>query len=156
MTRVAAFGLSVDVPPRWHARAFRHGAGDPTLHLASFPLPAGDGEFGSLATGSMPRTGLFLALTEYRLPAEAVGKGLFAGAQPRRIEGALLSGNALLRQLPGQRGGQRFFSSAGRAFCLYVVAAGDDAALFRDADAALASLVVRPQPATVARTTTRP
>ena len=144
MTRLAAFGLSLAVPARWHARAFRHTGGEPTLHLASFPLPAGDGEFGTRATSAMPAPGVFLALTEYRTRPEALGHGLFAARRPDRVAAESLSAHALLRQLPGQRGAQRFFSCAGRAFCLYVVAAGESDTLLGTANAALESLAVEP------------
>jgi hypothetical protein len=144
VTRLTAFGLSLAVPARWHARAFRHAGGEPTLHLASFALPAGDGEFGTRATSAMPATGVFIALTEYRARPEALRHGLFAGRRPDGVPPQSLSAHALLRQLPGQRGAQRFFSCAGRAFCLYVVAAGESGTLLDTANAALASLAVEP------------
>jgi hypothetical protein len=120
VSRVSAFGLSTVAPAGWDARVFRHGDGHPTLHLASFPLPPVDGEFGTTATGRMPADALFLTLTEYGVAGEA-GRGLFAGGAPRSLPLREFGERTLLLARPGQRGLQRFFSAAGRDFCLYAV-----------------------------------
>jgi hypothetical protein len=119
VTRVAAFGLATVAPPGWDARIFRHGDGDPTLHLASFPLPPADGEFGTTATGRMPADALFLSLTEYA--TDEPGRGLFAARPPRALPWREFGERTLLLARPGQRGLQRFFTAAGRDFCLYAV-----------------------------------
>ncbi len=125
MSALRAYGLTATVPPGWEARAFRHGEGEPTLHVASFALPAADGEFGTRATDKMPQDALFLTLTEYRTGGGVEpGHGLFAGHPPRSLTEESLSSRALLRALPGQRGVQHFFSASGRAFCLFVVVSG--------------------------------
>src|SRR5262249_32086336 len=67
VTRLEAYGISLEVPPGWEGSAFRRDGGEPTVHVASFRLPSRDGEFGTRATGVMPRDGLFLAMTEYRV-----------------------------------------------------------------------------------------
>ncbi len=119
--RVAAFGISTVAPAGWDARLFRHGeGGEPTLHLASFPLPPTDGEFGTTATGRMPADALFLTITEYAV-GETPGRGLFEGQPPRSLPLREFGERTLLLARPGQRGLQRFFSAAGRDFCLYAV-----------------------------------
>lgn len=125
MSALRAYGVSASVPPGWEARAFRHAEGAPTLHVASFPLPPFDGDFGTRATDGMPSEGLFLTLTEYH-PGRGVtpGRGLFAAELPRSLETTALSSRSLLRARAGQRGLQRFFTASGRAFCLYVVVSG--------------------------------
>ena len=145
MRTIDAFGISAVVPSGWDARLFRHEDGEPTLHLASFPLPPSDGEFGTRATGHMRAEAIFVALTEYRVgTGVAAGRGIFAGRAPRSLEPAAFSERTLLRPRPGQRGLQRFFSAGGRAFCLYAVlsAGGNAADLLVTAGTALRSLYV--------------
>ncbi len=125
MSRVSGFGISAAIPDGWEARIHRHPHGEPTLHAATFPLPASDGDFGSNATARMPREALFVSLTEYRTgDGVDLQHGLFAHSQPRSLDPAHFSSRALLRAHPGQAGLQRFFSTSGRAFCLYVVVSG--------------------------------
>jgi hypothetical protein len=69
----------------------------------------------------MPVGAAFVALTEYRVAARDLERGIFASPPPRRVDAAHLRRDSLLRPLPGQRGGQHFFSLARRAFCLYIV-----------------------------------
>lgn len=122
-TAISGHGVTVGVPARWDVRIFRRGGGGVTAHLANFALPHRDGEFGTRTTLTMPASGLFLALTEY-LPDKhlAVGRGLYAAARPKLLQPGDFQTHALLHIRPGQTGLQRFFSEAGRAFCLYVVA----------------------------------
>jgi hypothetical protein len=122
-TAVAAHGITVTVPARWEVRIFRRGGGGATVHLANFALPPTDGEFGTRATQAMPSDGLFLTLTEYLPDAHlTAGRGLYASTPPRLLQPDDFDTRALLHIRPGQTGLQRFFSEAGRAFCLYVVA----------------------------------
>jgi hypothetical protein len=123
MSTVSAFGISAAIPDGWEARIFSHPDGEPTLHAANYPLPARDGDFGSQATRHLPHGGVFVCLTEYRT-GEGIDlhHGLFAHPAPRSLDPADFSSRTLLRARPGQAGLQRFFSTAGRAFCLYVVA----------------------------------
>jgi hypothetical protein len=125
MSRVSGFGISAVIPDGWEARIHRHPHGEPTLHAATFALPARDGDFGTHATELMPSEALFLSLTEYRT-GDGVDprRGLFAGSQPTSLDPGHFSSHALLRARPGQRGLQRFFSASGRPFCLYVVVSG--------------------------------
>jgi len=143
VTRLEAYDISLDVPPGWEARAFCHEGGEPTIHLATFALPPSDGEFGSHATEAMPDGALFLALTEYALRPVDLRRGIFARKPPSRLAPEMLSERTLLRPLPGRRGAQRFFSVAGRGFCLYVVAARAGVRHLDAANVVLASLSVR-------------
>ena len=145
MTRLAAYGIALELPARWEGRAFRHEGGEPTVHLASFPLPRADGEFGTRATGGMPADALFLALTEYRIDPTGLNEGIFAARAPRRLRPELLSERTLLRPVAGQRGLQRFFSAAGRAFCFYVVVGRDGNGRLDVANGVLASLEIEPR-----------
>lgn len=90
------------------------------MHLASFPLPAERGSFGSGAVEFMRSDDVFMTLFEYG--EESVGTPLFAAQGiPRQIAAREFDRNALQRALPGQSGLQRFFTEGGRAFCLYIV-----------------------------------
>lgn len=146
MSTLNAYGISVAVPAGWEGRAFQHHGGEPTLHLASFPLPKDDGEFGSHATSRMPADGVFVAVTEYRVPESGLDSGLFASRPPRRIELPLLSHRALLLPIAGQRGMQRFFAAAGRAFCLYLVLGRLAERQLAPANGAISSLRFAPRP----------
>ena len=146
MSRLEAYGISLELPPGWEGSAFRHDGGEPTVHVASFRLPSRDGEFGTRATGIMPRDGLFLAMTEYRVRGGELRAGIFAGRRPRSLRTAELGASTLLRPVAGQRGLQRFFSAANRAFCLYVVAGSDGERRLAAANAMLASLEIDTRP----------
>jgi hypothetical protein len=140
--RLESFGISLDVPEGWEARAFRFDGGEPTIHLASFLLPPSDGDFGTRATGAMPHNGLFLVVTEYAVTPAELKRGIFAQRPPKRLDAEMLSERTLLRPLAGQRGMQRFFSTMGRAFCLYVVAGRNGGLHLPAANRVLASLAV--------------
>lgn len=145
--RLAAHGLAIDLPPGWEGRLFRHPGGTPTLHGASFALPARDGDFGSAATARMPPGGTFFALTEYT-PGEGLepGKGIYAPAGPGLpLRPRDFSPRTLLITRAGHVGLQRFFTVARRPLCLYVVHRGRlrDRAL-GPLNAALGSLRVSP------------
>jgi hypothetical protein len=143
VSRLSAFGISLDVPQGWEARAFSDG--EPTVHLATFPLPRADGEFGSRATARLPAEGVFLALTEYAVRPADLREGIFAARPPRRLRAEELSAHTLLRPVAGQRGVQRFFSAAARAFCLYVVCGRDGIGRLAGVNDVLASLRVDPR-----------
>ena len=145
MSRLSAYGISLELPAGWEARAFSHG--EPTVHVASFPLPRTDGEFGSRSTARMPAGSLFLSLTEYLVQPHELRDGIFAAHPPRRLRTEELSEQTLLRPLPGQRGLQRFFSTEGRAFCLYVVCGRSGGRRLAAANRMLASLQVAARPA---------
>ena len=143
--KLEAYGVSVDLPSGWDARLYARPLVEPaavpgetgwpffvspsaeggtaSLHAASFPLPAEDGDFGTTATSNMPPDGVFISLFEYqRGQGLEAGQGLFAPKGfPHPLGRADLSPSSLLRMLPGQVGAQHFFTRGHRPFCLYVV-----------------------------------
>jgi hypothetical protein len=92
----------------------------PVAHFANFALPEDRGDFGSAACGIMGPSNVFVCLFEYG--PESVGAALFAPqGMPRDLKPGDFDPRALQRVIPGQAGVQRFFTEAGRAFCLFVV-----------------------------------
>jgi hypothetical protein len=141
--RLAGAAISAEVPAGWDARIYSRplaapavlpeaspfhrrssaSGGSASLHASNFALPANDGDFGTKATSSMPAGGAFLALLEYEIGGGLEpGAGLFAA---RVVPGPLarheFAPDAMPRPRPGQAGVQRFFTAAGRPFCLYAV-----------------------------------
>lgn len=128
MTRMTGSGISVDVPGGWEGtidgggfEQLGTGAKKPTLmHVGSFALPADRGSFGSGATELMNTDDILIVLFEYG--PESVGTPLFANeGPPRNLAPGDFERDALQHAIPGQSGVQRFFTTRGRAFCLYVV-----------------------------------
>ncbi len=90
------------------------------LQLANFSLPSHRGDFGGGAVELMGAHNIFVSLFEYG--HESVGTALFATQHaPWPVAPDAFGPNRLQRPLPGQGGGQWFFTQAGRPFCLYVV-----------------------------------
>jgi hypothetical protein len=92
-----------------------------TAHAANFALPPGDGDFGTGATAAMPPSGVFTSLVEYQ-PGGGLepGVGLYdSQGVPQELTVAEFDPDAMLRAQPGQAGAQRFFTAAGRPFCLF-------------------------------------
>ena len=133
MSRLAAHGVSVDVPAGWEAELSTQPdpaeldsgleSSDASLvvvHLANFSLPTERGDYGSGAVEVMDRNGIFAALIEFDR-ASATSK-LFAheGFSPRLSPGDFKP-DQLHLSLPGQAGLQQFFHVGSRAFCLYAV-----------------------------------
>jgi hypothetical protein len=121
--RTSGHGLSVEVPLGWEARVAPRAGSAPFLHVASFALNADSGEFGATATQGMGADAAFAALVEYRVDDQVrPATGLFAlsGWRPKLRVGDF--GRAQLQVVrPGHLGIQRFFTHAGRPFCLYAV-----------------------------------
>ncbi len=139
---IEAEDVGIELPGGWDGRVRRRRrnalpVGDPALellgrplrghlvtaHAANFPLPADDGDFGTGATSMMPRRGVFASLVEFQPGGGLLpGVGLYA---PAGVPGPLAAHDfdpsSMLRALPGQAGVQRFFTAAGRPFCLYAV-----------------------------------
>lgn len=95
------------------------GSAMPVTHLATFSLPADRGDFGSGAVDVMRPDDVLIALVEYG--PECVDTALFARGRVPSPEPNQFRPESLQRLIPGQVGYQRFFTDAGRAFCLYVV-----------------------------------
>lgn len=124
--KLAAHGISLELPRGWSGRLFSRDGTVATLHAGDFTLALQDGEFGDHSTGRMPTPASFLALTEYHAGAGlAPGRGLFAA---RRIalplDPAAFSASRLAHPRRGQVGTQHFFTASGRPLCLYIVLAG--------------------------------
>jgi hypothetical protein len=122
---VSAFGVSVTAPPGWDVRARRAEATAPetahvVLHAATFPLPAERADYGDGAVQLMGADDVFVALVEFSPPA--AGTALFAArGWPAPLTGDHFSRATLQHPLPGQAGVQRWFTIAGRPWCLYTV-----------------------------------
>jgi len=128
--RLQRQGLATDLPRGWDGRIYQRAsdetsdqAGGTTqqiLHAGNFALPVERGDYGSGAVEVMRGGDVFVALLEF--DAEAAGTALFAREGfPSSVSTSSFSPNRLQRALPGQGGCQFFFTSAGRAYCLYVV-----------------------------------
>jgi hypothetical protein len=121
--RVTGHHLSIDAPQGWEARIFRRDGAEPVLHLATFALREQDGDFGAAATGRMGPDDVFASLVEYRSDRMVrPGIGLFRAIGRPAGLGVRDFGSAQLQVTrAGQLGCQRFFTDAGRPFCLYAV-----------------------------------
>ena len=123
--KVAAHRLAVDTPHGWDARIYRRAqteAGEqnlPIMHAANFALPAIRGDFGSGAVDRMRRDNVLVVLLEFDAPSAKTA--LFANHGVPRPRADEFHPAQLQRVLPGQSGGQWFFNTGDRAFCLYVV-----------------------------------
>ncbi len=96
----------------------------PYLHVASFALHADAGQFGAAVTGRMGPDSAFAALVEYLVDADVTpDAGLFSGRWRHRLGLHEFRHNQLQVTRPGHLGLQRFFTAAGRPYCLYAVIA---------------------------------
>jgi hypothetical protein len=130
VSRLEAHGLAVELVRGWEAEigvrpqpaakpGGRAESTQPVLHAANFALPVTRGEFGAGAVELMRMGHSFLALVEFG-PA-AVGSPLFDHPRPAGLRAADFAPENLQITLTGQAGCQRFFTTGGRAFCLYAV-----------------------------------
>ena len=123
--KVAAHRLAVDTPHGWDARIYRRHrseAGEvsyPVMHAANFALPLVRGDYGSGAVDQMRRHDVLVVLMEF--DESSAGTALFANRGVPRPRSEDFHPAQLQRLLPGQSGGQWFFNTGNRAFCLYVV-----------------------------------
>ena len=133
MSRLAAHGVSVDVPAGWEAELSTQP--DPAMldsslesldaalvvvHAANFSLPTERGDYGSGAVEIMDRNGIFAALVEFD-GTSAMSKLFAYDGFPTRLDPADFAPDQLHLSLPGQAGLQQFFHVGSRAFCLYAV-----------------------------------
>ena len=120
MSNLAAYGVTLELPAGWDGRIAERPGGLTVAHAATFALPAQDGDFALGTTQKLPPGGVVVALVEYE--RKLAGTPLFAAqGPPDRLAASDFSPVTLLRRVAGQSGLQRFFTTAGRAFCLYVV-----------------------------------
>jgi hypothetical protein len=136
MSELTGSGITLDVPGGWDGRIYTR-TPEPSgprpasamapvqettaavVHVASFPLPQETGDYGGGAVELMASKDLLVILFEH-------GRGsantpLFAATSIPRLVADDVDPMQLQRILDGQAGVQRFFTVAGRAFCLYVV-----------------------------------
>lgn len=133
MSQMNGSGISVDVPTGWEGRIYnteQHGprsmadgaapmAANAVVHVASFPLPPGTGDYGGGAVEQMTNTDLLVVLLEHG--RQSAHTPLFASVGIPRLTIDDVSTTTLQRLIDGQAGAQKFFTVNGRAFCLYVV-----------------------------------
>jgi hypothetical protein len=123
--QIAAMGLAVTPPSGWEASIYRRAATDggityPVLHAATVALPAVRGDYGGGLVELLGPNDVFVSMLEFG--PEAAGSALFRSttAIPGLTPDAYRP-RQLQRTIRGQAGVQRFFTVAGRAFCLYSV-----------------------------------
>lgn len=133
MSDLEAHGISVALPGGWDGRIYTSsgeamalgshptsdGGTGAIAHLANFPLPEGRGDFGSGAVELMASGNVLLCVLEYG--RESAGSALFSATGIPRLVADDLDPWQMQRPVAGMAGVQRFFTEAGRAFCLYVV-----------------------------------
>jgi hypothetical protein len=144
--KISGYGIVIDLPSGWEGRVYRRPEGFPILHAANFPLPAGDGDFGSRAVASMSRDGVFAVLAEY--DPGVLGEPLFEEqGLPLPLRPAEASPKALQRMLRDRSGLHKFFTVVGRPFSLYVVVGSSPGVgtLVERANHVLATLSIEPR-----------
>jgi hypothetical protein len=136
MSGLSGSGIAVDVPSGWEGRIYTRppeasglrpasamAAEQETtgavVHVASFPLPPETGDYGGGAVELMSSKDLLVVLFEHG--RQSANLPMFAATSIPRITASDVSTMQLQRLLEGQGGVQKFFTAAGRAFCLYVV-----------------------------------
>lgn len=149
MSVLAGEGIEVALPGGWEgvigsSSELDDGAVRRVIaHFASFPLPAQRGDYGGGAVELMGPHDALVVLFEFG--PEAAGSTLFATQGVPLINAADFDRTVLQRSISGQSGVQRFFTIAGRAFCLYVVAGAhvDRAEVVPEVSALIKSLRIR-------------
>jgi hypothetical protein len=123
--QISAMGLAVTPPVGWEATIYRRPATDgtltfPVLHAATVALPAVRGDYGGGLVELLGPHDVFVSILEFG--PEAADTALFRAlsAVPVLTPDAYRP-RQLQRTIRGQAGVQRFFTTAGRGFCLYSV-----------------------------------
>ncbi|GAB3075343.1 hypothetical protein [Pedococcus soli] len=129
-----AYGLAAQAPRGWHVAVSRRpGATDlgpsargaaedvtrPVLHACTRPMPTARGDFGTGVVDLLGPDDIFVALVDYG--TEVADQGLFEKQGLPRLAPSQFGPNRLQRPLLGLSASQHFFSSGGRAFCLFTV-----------------------------------
>jgi hypothetical protein len=151
VSTLASHGISIVVPTGWEGRFFvpdvpPPAVNLPVLHLTDVVLTHERSSFAPELAARAGGTGVLVALLEFE--HTLADKGLYAPqGLGLPLERERFHPRAL--QLPSrvQEGHQRFFSSHGRAFCLYVVLGTGRGAerRLRTVNDALASLRIEPR-----------
>ena len=121
---ITRFGLRVDPPHGWQVTVFRRAAepGEvthPVLHACTRPMPDDRGDFGTGVVDILGPEDVFVALLEYG--TDVADRGLFEKQGMPALAPSQFSPGRLQRYLPGLSASQHFFSTGGRAFCLFTV-----------------------------------
>jgi len=131
--------MRADAPPGWQVAVTRRAGAEPAalgapgarsvepegdvtrpvLHACTRPMPADRGDFGSNVVDLLGPDDVFIALVDYG--TEVADQGLFENQGMPRLAPSQFGPNRLQRPLPGLSASQHFFSSGGRAFCLFTV-----------------------------------
>lgn len=126
MPTLSGSGIRVVLPPGWEGeidpgRTLADGAVRHSLtHVANFPLPPDRGDYGQGAVDLMRPGDAYVILLEFG--PESLGTPLFRpSGLPRSLLAREFGRDSLQKPIEGQGGLQRFFTEAGRPFCLYVV-----------------------------------
>lgn len=132
--RLSAHGLSVGLLPGWDVRIERRaessvpapasdwpmgGFVHPVLHAGTSTLPVQRGDYGSGYVEKMRVNDAFVCLVEF--DHEAGETAMFDQGAPAALRAGEFHPEAQQRVIAGMCGTQRFFTSNGRAFCLYVI-----------------------------------
>jgi hypothetical protein len=118
-------GLTLDPPSGWEATIYRRSPGPgevthPVVHAATVPIPPQRGDYGAGLVERLGADDVFVAVLEFG--PDAARTPLFSSL--RAVPGLTPDSfrpRQLQRTIRGQAGVQRFFTVAGRAFCLYAV-----------------------------------
>ncbi|MHB8464374.1 MAG: hypothetical protein ACYDH6_24025 [Acidimicrobiales bacterium] len=125
MSSISGHGIAVEARGGWDVRIAKRPPQAPettyaTLHAATFALPASFGDYGDGAVELMSPNDVFVALVEFD-PAATATALFSARGFPAPLTGGDIRRGGVQRALGEMAGVQRFFSAAGRAWCLYVV-----------------------------------
>jgi hypothetical protein len=118
-------GVEIDLPDGWDGRIYRREAEEGAvtrraMHAANFALPPNLGDYAVDAVERMQAEDMLVVLLEFG--PDHADQGLFADeGLPTELGPDDFSPTAMPRAVPGRTAAQWFFSSGGRAFCLYVV-----------------------------------
>ena len=121
---IARFGLRVDPPQGWQVAVFRRApepgdATHPVLHACTRPMPEDPGDFGTGVVDLLGPDDVFVALLEYG--TDVANRGLFEKQGTPALAPSQFGPDRLQRYIPGLSASQHFFSTGGRAFCLFTV-----------------------------------
>jgi hypothetical protein len=132
--RLRAYGLSCAALPGWDVRIEQRaqstvpapasdlpmgGFVHPILQAGTSALPAVRGDYGSGYVEKMTSADVFVCLGEF--DREAGAEEMFDDGMVRSLRPSDFHPDAQQRVIAGMCGTQRFFTTSGRAFCLYVV-----------------------------------
>jgi hypothetical protein len=118
-------GLAVTPPAGWEATIYKRPAAPgehtyPILHAATVALPAERGDYGGGLVEVLGPEDVFVSILDFGPGAAQAPLFRALTAVPGLTPDAYRP-RQLQRTIQGQAGVQRFFTSAGRGFCLYSV-----------------------------------